>query len=54
MFVKLNSTQAKYKEERLNLENRVFTSLKTSSIPFPPNTPHYIMWHKPRQSFITM
>jgi len=39
------------KEKGLNLEN-TFTSLKTSSIQFPPNTPHYAMWHKPPQSYI--
>ena len=27
------------KEERFNLENKTFASLKVSSIPFPPNTP---------------
>ena len=47
MFVKLNSTQAKYKEERLNLENRVFISLKTSSYPFPPKLYYDVGWNFP-------
>ena len=41
-------------EKRLNLENRMFTSLKTFIILFSPNIPHYAMWHKPPQSYIAM
>ena len=42
------------KEERLNLKNRLFTSLKTSSITFPPKTPHYAIWHYPPKSYIVV
>jgi len=42
------------KEERLNLKNRMFTSLKASNIRFPPYTPHYAMQHKPPQSYIAL
>ena len=41
-------------KQPLNLKNRMFTSLVTSSLSFPPYTPHYAMWHKPLQSYIAM
>ena len=36
-----------WKKKDLKLENRPFTTLKDSSIPFLLNTPHQVMRHKP-------
>ena len=42
------------KMKRLKLKNGPFASLKTSSIPFPLDTPHQTVQHNPPYSYIAM
>ena len=52
---KHHSRRVKKKEEkRLKLKNGPFTTLKASSIPLPPDTPHQTVRHHPPYNYITM
>ena len=42
------------KKKKLKLKNGPFTTLKASSIPFPPDTPQQTVRHHPPNNYVTM